>query len=142
MDANDYPWGKYPWDKFYKRTVNIVARHRDQHLAEKEKNPNFNATYNLYGFAWAFKVSVPNVDLYSTPAEMREPWFIASISFINELVDEERNMFLDDCVGVLKDNGVDGQHQLGYDTERVNETLVEKNDRLLLEEGDGVLDSE
>ncbi|GJU65922.1 hypothetical protein Tco_1247757 [Tanacetum coccineum] len=89
MDANDYPWGKYPWDKFYKRTVNIVARHRDHHLAEKEKNPNFNATYNLYGFAWAFK-----------------------------LVDEERNMFLDDCVGVLKDNGVDGQHQLGYDTER------------------------
>ncbi|GJS19940.1 hypothetical protein Tco_0448572 [Tanacetum coccineum] len=33
-------------------------------------------------------VSVPNVDLYSTPAEMREPWFIASISFINGLVDE------------------------------------------------------
>ncbi|GJZ37255.1 hypothetical protein Tco_0583446 [Tanacetum coccineum] len=183
---NDYPWGEYMWDKFYKRTINVVARHRDHHLAEKKKNLNFNATYNLYDFAWAFKiwiletypnskiwwsknenvlprglawtkiskfeksdynrlfrpVSIPNVDLYSTPAEQREPWFIASIPFINGLVDEDRNVFMDDCVGVSKDNDVDGQHQLGYENERVNETLVEKNDRLLLEEGDGVLDSE
>ncbi|GJR24951.1 phospholipase-like protein [Tanacetum coccineum] len=173
------------WDKFYKRTINVVARHRGHHLAEKKKTLNFNAIYNLYDFAWAFKiwiletypnskiwwsknknvlprglgwtkiskfeksdynrlfipVSIRNVDLYSTPAEQREPWFIASIPFINGLVDEDRNVFIDDCVGVSKDNDVDGQHQLGYENERVNETLVEKNDRLLLEEGDGVLDS-
>ncbi|GJS04490.1 phospholipase-like protein [Tanacetum coccineum] len=88
------------------------------------------------------RVSILNVDLYSTPAEMRAPWFIASIPLINGLVDEDMNVFLDDCVGVSKDNVVDGQHQLGYDTERVNETLVENNERLLLEKGDGVLDSE
>ncbi|GKE22454.1 hypothetical protein Tco_1433966, partial [Tanacetum coccineum] len=86
--------------------------------------------------------SFPNVDLYSTPAEKREPWFIASIPFIKGLVDEDKNVFPDDCVGVSKDNVVDRQHQLGYENERVNETLVEKNDMLLLEEGDGVLDSE
>ncbi|GJY63732.1 hypothetical protein Tco_0465192 [Tanacetum coccineum] len=51
-------------------------------------------------------------------------------------------MFPDDCAGVSKDYAVDGKHKLGYENERVNETLVEKNDMLLLKEGDGVLDSE
>ncbi|GKA84275.1 phospholipase-like protein [Tanacetum coccineum] len=104
---NYYPWGEYLWDKFYKRTVNVVTRHGVHHLAEK-KNLNFNATYNLYGFAWAFKVLIPNVGLYSPLAYMREPWFIASIPFINGLVDEDRNIFLKDYVGVSKDNVVDG----------------------------------
>nr|GEW20120.1 reverse transcriptase domain-containing protein [Tanacetum cinerariifolium] len=88
------------------------------------------------------KVLISSVNLYSTLVEMREPWFITSILFINGLVNEDKNFFLDDYVGVSKDNGFDGQHQLGYDTERVNETLVEKNDQLLLEKGDGILDSE
>ncbi|GKA96303.1 hypothetical protein Tco_0818398, partial [Tanacetum coccineum] len=65
LDAwNDYPWGEYMWAKFYERTVNIVDEHRQHHLDEKKKNPNYNATYNLYGFAWAFKIwileSYPN----------------------------------------------------------------------------------
>ncbi|GJW41245.1 hypothetical protein Tco_0067090 [Tanacetum coccineum] len=182
---NDYPWGEYMWDKFYKRTVNVVAIHREHHLAEKKKNLNFNATYNLYGFAWAFKiwilesypnnkiwwskkenvlpralvwtniskfeksdynrlfgpVSILNVDLYSTFAKKRETWFVASIPFINGLVNEDMNAFMVDFVGVSKDNVVDGQHELGYEDERENETLVENNDQLLLEDGDGVLDS-
>ena len=53
---NDFPWGEYMWDKFYNRTVNVVSRHTEHHLAELKKNLNFNATYNLYRFAWAFKV--------------------------------------------------------------------------------------
>nr|GEX65311.1 hypothetical protein [Tanacetum cinerariifolium] len=114
--------------KQLKKTVNVVVIYRDHHLAEKKKNSNFNATYNLYGFASAFK--------------KRERWFIESIPFINGLVDEDKNVFPDDCVGVSKDNVVDGQHKLGYENGIVNETLVEKNDLLLLEEGDGVLDSE
>ncbi|GJZ14367.1 phospholipase-like protein [Tanacetum coccineum] len=65
LDAwNDYPWGEYMWAKFYEMTVNIVDEHRQHHLDEKKKNPNYNATYNLYGFAWAFKIwileSYPN----------------------------------------------------------------------------------
>nr|GEZ65500.1 phospholipase-like protein [Tanacetum cinerariifolium] len=51
--------GEYMWEKFYQRTVNAVYRHTEHHLAALKKNPNFNATYNLYGFAWAFK-SYPN----------------------------------------------------------------------------------
>ncbi|GJW40641.1 phospholipase-like protein [Tanacetum coccineum] len=31
------------------RTVNIVDEHWQHHLDEKKKNPNYNATYNLYG---------------------------------------------------------------------------------------------
>ncbi|GJS08559.1 phospholipase-like protein [Tanacetum coccineum] len=61
---NAFPWGEYMWEKFYNRTVNVVSRHTEHHLAELKKNPNFNATYNLYGFAWAFKMwileSYPN----------------------------------------------------------------------------------
>ncbi|GKD52802.1 phospholipase-like protein, partial [Tanacetum coccineum] len=53
---NDYHWGEYMWENFYERTVNIVDEHRQHHLDEKKKNPNYNATYNLYGFAWAFKI--------------------------------------------------------------------------------------
>ncbi|GJR77668.1 phospholipase-like protein [Tanacetum coccineum] len=65
LDAwNAFPWGEYMWEKFYNRTVNVVFRHTKHHLAQLKKNPNFNATYNLYGFAWAFKIwileSYPN----------------------------------------------------------------------------------
>ncbi|GJX11993.1 hypothetical protein Tco_0201852 [Tanacetum coccineum] len=65
LDAwNAFPWGEYMWEKFYNRTVNVVSRHTEHHLAQLKKNPNFNATYNLYGFAWVFKIwileSYPN----------------------------------------------------------------------------------
>ncbi|GJW90039.1 NLP3-like protein [Tanacetum coccineum] len=61
---NDYPWGEYMWNFFYKRTVNVVAIHRADHLKKKKQNSNYHPTYNLYGFAWAFKIwileSYPN----------------------------------------------------------------------------------
>ncbi|PWA72531.1 phospholipase-like protein [Artemisia annua] len=57
LDAwNVFPWGEYMWDKFYQRTVNVVHTHRKDHLAKLKENPKFSATYNMYGFAWAFKV--------------------------------------------------------------------------------------
>nr|GEV60179.1 hypothetical protein [Tanacetum cinerariifolium] len=57
LDAwNAFPWGEYMWQKFYNMTVNVVSRHTEHHLAQLKKNSNFNATYNLYGFAWAFKI--------------------------------------------------------------------------------------
>ncbi|GJT62548.1 phospholipase-like protein [Tanacetum coccineum] len=63
-DSHMMHYGKYMWEKFYSRTVNVVSRHTEHHLAQLKKNPNFNATYNLYGFAWAFKIwileSYPN----------------------------------------------------------------------------------
>ncbi|GJR82114.1 phospholipase-like protein [Tanacetum coccineum] len=61
---NVFPWGEYMWDTFYQRAINVVSKHTEHHLAELKKNPNFNATYNLYGFVWAFKIwimeSYPN----------------------------------------------------------------------------------
>lgn len=53
---NLFPWGEFMWDKFYQRTVNVVDRHREEHLQKLKENPKYSATYNLYGFAWAFKV--------------------------------------------------------------------------------------
>ncbi|GJT63558.1 hypothetical protein Tco_1015038 [Tanacetum coccineum] len=85
LDAwNDYPWGEYMWQNFYERTVNIVADHRQHHLDEKKKNPNYNATYNLYGFAWAFKDSIPIVNLDPTPAEKIQAWFAHSVHEVHE----------------------------------------------------------
>ncbi|GJZ20873.1 phospholipase-like protein [Tanacetum coccineum] len=61
---NDYPWGEYMWVKFYKRTVNVAAKHRAFHLDKKKQNPDYYPTYNLYGFPLAFKIwileSYPN----------------------------------------------------------------------------------
>lgn len=55
---NSFPWGEYMWDKFYRRTVNVVPKRSEHHLTEIGNNPNFTPTYNLYGFAWAFKVRI------------------------------------------------------------------------------------
>ncbi|GKD55169.1 hypothetical protein Tco_1288556, partial [Tanacetum coccineum] len=142
------------WDKFYKRTVNVVAIHRADHLKKKKQNSDYYPTYNLYGFAWAFKIwisesypnsrkwwskkdnvlpralawsnvtkfekndynclfgpdSNPNLELYATPVEKQTGWFIASIQFINGLVDEDFNVSQDDGVGVVSGNCVDLQH--------------------------------
>ncbi|GJX96918.1 hypothetical protein Tco_0352716 [Tanacetum coccineum] len=61
---NDYHWGEYMWVKFYKRTVNVAAKHRAFHLDKKKQNPDYYPTYNLYGFPLAFKIwileSYPN----------------------------------------------------------------------------------
>ncbi|GJW85561.1 retrovirus-related pol polyprotein from transposon TNT 1-94 [Tanacetum coccineum] len=57
----------------------------------------------------------------------KETMFIASISFINGLVDEDRNVFLDDCMDVSKDNAIDGQHQLEtFERKATNDFATEK----------------
>ncbi|GKA88312.1 hypothetical protein Tco_0810076 [Tanacetum coccineum] len=140
---NDYPWREYMWEIFYKMTVNVVAIHRADHLKKKKQNSDYYPTYNLYGFAWAFK-------LYATPVEKQTGWFIASIQFINGLVDEDFNVSQDDGVGVVSGNCVDLQHNsvsavsvLSADShEGLNETRVANNKMLLLEGGDGCFDSE
>ncbi|GJV24231.1 hypothetical protein Tco_1376926 [Tanacetum coccineum] len=120
---NDYPWGEYMWEIFYKRTVNVVAIHRD---------------------------SNPNLELYATLIEKQTGWFIASIQFINGLVDEDLNVSQDDGVGVVLGNCVDLQHNSisavsvlsANSHEGLNKTRVANNKMLLLEGGDGCFDSE
>ncbi|GJR27954.1 phospholipase-like protein [Tanacetum coccineum] len=80
------------------RTVNVVAIHRTDHLKKKKQYSDYYPTYNLYGFAWAFKELNPNLELYATPIEKQTEWFIASIKFIKGLVYEDFNVFQDDGV--------------------------------------------
>ncbi|GJX16555.1 phospholipase-like protein [Tanacetum coccineum] len=188
LDAwNDYPWGEYMWENFYERTVTIFDEHRQHHLDEKKKNPNYNATYNLYGFSWAFKIwiletflfvfvrydSIIIVNLDPTPAEKIQAWFDSSIPFFNGIVDEDEKGCGDDSVLVSKDNSVDEDYNVcedasaglskdeivndklvdedcnvcedasaGLSKDNVNEKSVGINDQLLLEDGDGLFDSE
>ncbi|GJZ67164.1 phospholipase-like protein [Tanacetum coccineum] len=190
---NDYPWGEYMWAKFYERTVNIVYEHRQHHLDEKKKNPNYNATYNLYGFAWAFKIwilesypnskqwwskkdnviprclawtnitkfdkshynrlfgpdCIPIVNLDPTPAEKIQAWFESSIPFFNGIVDDDWKGCGDDSVLVSKDNSVDEDCNVCEDAsaglskdEILNDKLVDQECNVLLEDGDGLFDSE
>ncbi|GJW70512.1 hypothetical protein Tco_0127429 [Tanacetum coccineum] len=142
---NAYPWGEYTWEKFYQRTVNVVSRHIAHHLAELKKNPNFNATYNLYGFAWAFKLENPNVTLISSPEEIRQAWFMASVDFIQGLVDQDGNFLQDDEARgnyIEHHNGLCGDTKDGNLVEGVDETICQKINRVSVEEGDCVLDYE
>ncbi|GKC00298.1 hypothetical protein Tco_0986434 [Tanacetum coccineum] len=97
-----------------KEDRNYVPRHlclcytSGTSFEREEEKPDYYLTYNLYGFAWAFKDSNPILELYATPSETKESWFIASINFINGLVDEDMNVSQDDGAGVV--NCVDFQH--------------------------------
>nr|GEY95411.1 phospholipase-like protein [Tanacetum cinerariifolium] len=156
------------------RTVNIVDEHRQHHLDEKKKNPNYNATYNIYGFTWAFKDSIPIVNLDPTHTEKIQAWFDSSIPYFNGIVDEDGKGCGDDYVLVSKDNSLDGDCNVCEDASAslskdkivndklvdedcnvcddasaglskdnvVNEKSVGNNDQLLLEDGNGLFDSE
>nr|GEU47098.1 phospholipase-like protein [Tanacetum cinerariifolium] len=161
---NAFLWGEYMWDKFYRKTVNVVSKHTNDHLVE---------------------LSNPNVALISSPEEMRRAWFMASVYYIKGLADQDGNLFQDDearvnCTehnnGMCGDtevgkfvqdkearvNGIDHHNRMYGDTEvgkfvqdeeaRVNEdsnfvegideTICPKSNQMSDEEGDGVLDSE
>ncbi|GKB52768.1 hypothetical protein Tco_0903521 [Tanacetum coccineum] len=190
---NDYPWGEYMWAKFYERTVNIVYEHRQHHLDENKKNPNYNATYNLYGFAWAFKIwilesylnskqwwskkdnviprclawtnitkfdqshynrlfgpdYIPIANLDPTPVEKIQAWFESSIPLFNGIVDDDWKGCGDDSVLVSKDNSVDEDcivcedASAGLSKDQIlNDKLVDRECNVLLEDRDGLFDSE
>nr|GEW32039.1 hypothetical protein [Tanacetum cinerariifolium] len=62
-----YPWGDYIWKAFYRRTVNVISRHRAAVMARNQKNASIrnkkkksptskkNESYNVYGFVLALK---------------------------------------------------------------------------------------
>ncbi|GJT28770.1 phospholipase-like protein [Tanacetum coccineum] len=69
-----YPWGEYIWKAFYRRTVNVISRHRAAIMTKNKKNASIkkkkkksptskkNETYNVYGFVWALKKVKENYD--------------------------------------------------------------------------------
>nr|GFA33854.1 hypothetical protein [Tanacetum cinerariifolium] len=154
------------------RTVNVVSRHTEHYLAQLKKNPNFNATYNLYGFASAFKANViprglawskvttfekldyeelfgpmsnPNVALISSLEVMSQAWFKDSVEFIKGL-DAQDGTFLQDDQGREKcmeqHNGMCGSTQDGTSVDRVVGKICPKMNRMSVDDGDGVLDSQ
>ncbi|GJU13443.1 TATA-binding protein-associated factor BTAF1 [Tanacetum coccineum] len=77
--------------------------------------------------------SNPNLELYATPVEQQTDWFKASIEYINGLVDLDMNVSEDDIGGDVSNNSFD-----------LNDNAVSgngNNDVLLLEGGDGFVDS-
>ncbi|GKB82273.1 hypothetical protein Tco_0949168, partial [Tanacetum coccineum] len=95
------------------------------------------------------KDSNPILELYATPVEKQTGWFIASIQFINGLIDEDLNVSQDDAMGVVSGNCVDLQHNsvsavsvfLANSHEGLNETRVGNNDMLFTGRGRRFLDS-
>ncbi|GJV25573.1 hypothetical protein Tco_1378268 [Tanacetum coccineum] len=146
LDAwNAFPWGEYMWEKFYNRTVNVVSRHTEHHLALLKKNPNFNATYNLYGFAWAFKMSNPNVPLIASPEEMSHAWFKDSAEFIKGLDAQDGTFLQDDQCrekSMEQHNGMCGDTEDGTFVHRVVGKICPKMNRMSVDDGDDVLDSQ
>nr|GEV38448.1 phospholipase-like protein [Tanacetum cinerariifolium] len=113
---NAFPWSEYMWEKFYNRTVNVVSRHTEHHLAQLKKNLNFNATYNLYGFAWAFKA-----------------WMLKMVHFF-KMTKVEKN--------VWNINGMCGDTEDGTFVDRVVGKICPKTNRMSVDDRDGVLDSQ
>nr|GEX67482.1 TMV resistance protein N-like [Tanacetum cinerariifolium] len=119
------------------------SRHNEHHLAELKKNPNINATYNLYGFASAFKMSNPNVALISSPEEMSQAWFKASAEFIKGLDDQDGTFFQDDQVRekcIEQRNEICGDNEDGTLVDGVVGKICPKMNRMSVDDGDGVLD--
>ena len=53
---NSFAWGEHIWRQLYNHILNVVSRHRFQHLKGLETSSKFVPTYTLSGFVWAFKV--------------------------------------------------------------------------------------
>nr|GEV70312.1 ulp1 protease family, C-terminal catalytic domain-containing protein [Tanacetum cinerariifolium] len=120
---NDYPWGEYMWVKFYKKTVNVAAKHMAFHLDKKKQNSDYYPIYNLYGFPLAFKIWI----LESYPNSKK------CIEYINGLVDLDMNVSEDDIGGDVSNNSFN-----------LNDNDVSGNGNnymILLERGDGFVDS-
>nr|GEW79711.1 hypothetical protein [Tanacetum cinerariifolium] len=169
---NVFPWGEYIWEKFYNRTVNVVSRHTEHHLAELKKNPNFNAIYDLYGFAWAFKVNMiprglawskvtmfeksdyeelfglmsnPNVALISSLEEMSQAWVKASTGFIKGLDDQDGTFFQDDQGRekcIEQHTGMCGDTEDGTFVDGVVGKICPIMNRMSVDDRNGVLDSQ
>ncbi|GKB58177.1 hypothetical protein Tco_0914363 [Tanacetum coccineum] len=70
--------------------------------------PSHDNDNHLMHYVLHHQDSNPILELYATPLETKESWFITSINFINGLVDEDMNVSQDDGAGVV--NCVDFQH--------------------------------
>nr|GEV86191.1 phospholipase-like protein [Tanacetum cinerariifolium] len=117
------------------------------------------------------QLSNPNVALISSPEEMRQAWFMASVNIIKGLANQDGKFFHDDkarvnCIehnngmcgdtevakfvqdeearvnGIGHHNEMCGDIEDGSFVEGIDETICLKSNQMLVEEGDDVLDFE
>ncbi|PWA60085.1 phospholipase-like protein [Artemisia annua] len=79
---NSFPWGEHIWRQLYNQILNVVARHRFQHLKGLETSLKFVSTYTLSGFVWAFKEAKINFDLKATLVEQQSDLYIQSRDYM------------------------------------------------------------
>ncbi|GKC06303.1 phospholipase-like protein [Tanacetum coccineum] len=121
---NAFPWGGYMWDNFYQRTIWILescpnikkwwskkANVIPRGLAWSNVKKFEKSDYCLFG-----PLSNLNVALISSPEEMRQAWFMASVDFIKELADQDGKFLQDDEARVNcieHNNGMCGDTEVG-----------------------------
>nr|GEU72946.1 hypothetical protein [Tanacetum cinerariifolium]GEU96711.1 hypothetical protein [Tanacetum cinerariifolium] len=166
-------WNAFPWDincgelpkqqKWWSKKANMIPRGFAWSKVTKFEKSDYDC---LFG-----PLSIPNVVLISSPEEMRQAWFMASVDFIKRLADQDGNFLPDDEARVncikhnnrmfgdtevgkfLQDeearvNGIEHHNGMCFDTkdsnfvEGIDETICPKTNQMSVEEGDGGLDSE
>lgn len=56
---NAFPWGEHMWQEFHERNYMLVSKKRSEYMDEyARKGSGYQAVYNLWGFAFALKVSL------------------------------------------------------------------------------------
>ena len=56
---NAFPWGEHMWQEFHDRIFMLVSSKRNEYMeGYARKGAAYQAVYNLYGFAFALKVSI------------------------------------------------------------------------------------
>nr|GEU56265.1 phospholipase-like protein [Tanacetum cinerariifolium] len=53
---NVFLWGEYIWRHLYDQIVNVVSKHKWEHLKGISRSRNYILTYTLSGILWDFKV--------------------------------------------------------------------------------------
>nr|GEY05982.1 hypothetical protein [Tanacetum cinerariifolium] len=110
--------------KWCSKKDNVLPREHGQMLPSLVKN-DYNGLLGSDSYL--------NLKLYATPVEQQTEWFKASIEYIDGLVDLDMNVFEDAIGGDVSNNSFD-----------LNDNAVSgngNNDVLLLEGGDGFVDS-
>ncbi|GJU80261.1 hypothetical protein Tco_1282626 [Tanacetum coccineum] len=101
-----YACGEYMWTFFYQRTSNVVPKHVEMHLKLKNQAGKKMATYNLNGFVWALKDSIPILELTPIDKELKETWLIDQATIRSEetnSIDDHIPTCLTDSNTLLKD---------------------------------------
>ncbi|GJU98810.1 hypothetical protein Tco_1328081 [Tanacetum coccineum] len=55
-ECNVFPWGEYIWRHLYDQLLNVVSKHKWEHLKGLNRSNNYILSYELSRFVWDFKI--------------------------------------------------------------------------------------